>query len=490
MYPHLIVVRVIVVKKIKSCRVCGSHALSPVFLPSEDSVSPLRVPIPRTLKNSINKDHDTKNPVCTEKFVLCDPTLDSKACGLLQRETSSKPENLSYIPSATFRMNRDHLRAAATEALELISGRDCAALDIGCNDGTLLSYYPRWVDRFGVDTDPCVSQIGEWAWSAQAAFPSSELDQAFGSKKFDIITCISTFEYCEDPSKLLEAIKNRLVDDGILILETLYAPMIMTGNAIETLTPDISGLYSLAVLEQIIREKGMKIFRGALTSKEGGSIRLFITHDNVSEYDFDPWSERLARLWDEETVLALRERAPYQAFASRCHDARDEFQAMLSEIEKRAETVHILGTDKHAKILMDWSGAAGNVITHAVEIDTKRRIEHGASLPFSNIPQDHNIPIISEAQSRTLEPDYFLAPIHLKREMLEYWREAIQAGGKMIFATPNPHIVDSQNYTAEYGKIISQGDSAAGVETLRAILHATGGPRLISNNDNVTAKSA
>ncbi|MEZ5917432.1 MAG: hypothetical protein R3C40_07705 [Parvularculaceae bacterium] len=55
---------------------------------------------------------------------------------------------------------------------ELISGRDCAALDIGCSDGTLLSFYPRWVDRYGVDTLDDVDQIGSWAWSAKAAFPS------------------------------------------------------------------------------------------------------------------------------------------------------------------------------------------------------------------------------------------------------------------------------------------------------------------------------
>ncbi|MEZ5917434.1 MAG: hypothetical protein R3C40_07715 [Parvularculaceae bacterium] len=41
----------------------------------------------------------------------------------------------------------------------------------------------------------------------------------------------------------------------------------------------------------------------ALTDKDGGSIRLFITHD-TEDYDFDPWYERLM-VWDE-SALSLR----------------------------------------------------------------------------------------------------------------------------------------------------------------------------------------
>jgi len=460
-----------VAKKIKSCRVCGSKALSPIFIQSENTFSLF--------------EKRTAPPGNPEKFVLCDPTLDAKACGLVQREALNIETQFPEIPSNTFRINRDHLRAAATEALELISGRDCSALDIGCNDGTLLSYFPRWVDRFGVDSDPSIETIGEWAWTAQCEFPSTDIDKAFGTKTFDIITCISTFETINDPSLLLDAVKERLVNDGVFVLETLYAPMLMANNNIEALTSNITALYSLGVIEQLVREKGLKIFRGALTNKEGGSIRLFITHDDVTEYDFDPWSERLARLWDEETVLALRDRAPYQAFTNRSQDVYLGFQAMLERIEKRAESIYILGTDQQAEILLNWAGPFKKLITHAVEISPSQRQANNQS-GFQN----HNLRVITESECRAMEPDYLLVPAKLKREMLEYWRESIQAGGKIIFMSPEPHIVDSSNYTSEYGKTLSAGDSPAGVETLRGILHAVGGPRLISNNDEITAKSA
>ena len=38
------------------------------------------------------------------------------------------------------------------------------------------------------------------------------------------------------------------------------------------------------------------------------------------------------------------------------------------------------------------------------------------------------------------------------------------------------------NFASEYGKAINHGDGPAGAQTLRTILAAAGGPRLIADN--------
>ncbi len=405
------------------------------------------------------------------EYLLCDPSRDARACGLLQAAyvgATGDPAPSSRHPST-----RDHLRAAATEALELISGRDCAALDIGCNDGALLSYYPRWVERFGVDPCDHVEQVGEWAKTAKATFPSADFDGAFGDAKFDIITAISVFEHSDDPRKMLAAVKDRLVGDGVFVLETLYAPMVLTRNCIETLQAGVAAVYSLSALEWLVRETGMKIVKGALTAKEGGSIRLFITHKDNDELDFDPWSERLAKLWDEENVLAMRAIQPYQSFERRAQAVREAFVDMLEEIAARGECAHILGADAHTLALMRWAGPAAKVITAAVDTAEARE---------SNRLGGDGVRIISETESRAAEPDFLIAPARFKREMLERWREAILLGARMIFASPAPHVVTAGNYAGEYGKTVAGGDGPAGVEGLRAILAAAGGPRLVAEN--------
>lgn len=446
-------------KKISHCRACGSKALTAAFsLDLSEGRNPLWN---RSKRSSVD-------------YVFCDPSRDASACGFLQSVAPSPSREYGVEPSARHRSTRNHLRAVATEALELISGRDCRALDIGCNDGTLLSFYPRWVERVGVDPDGVSDEIGDWAQTVKAVFPSVEVDQALGKEKFDLITAVSVLEEIEEPLAFLLRAKSLLVEDGVLALETLYAPMTLTRNSVESLHHGVTGVYSLAVLEKLVRDAGLKIFRGTLTDKEGGSIRLFMTHVESNAYDFDPWYERLARLWDEENALAMRALQPYQAFEHRANEARDGFVRLLNEIADRGERIHLLGADIQAESLLAWAGPAA---THAIGA----AVDRGPARVGERLGGDGPL-IISETDCRAAEPDYLLAPARLKREMLERWRETIFIGGKLIFATPAPHIVTSSNYVAEFGKALAGGDGPGGVETLHAILHAAGGLRVIAED--------
>ena len=129
--------------------------------------------------------------------------------------------------------------------------------------------------------------------------------------------------------------------------------------------------------------------------------------------------------------------------------------------------------------LLRWAGPAGKAITAAVDTCVAREKERlGEKGPR----------IISESECRSVEPDFLIASSRYKREILERWREAVMLGAQIIFVTPSPHIVTSLNFASEYGKAINSGDGPAGAHTLRAILAAAGGPRLIA--DNPDAKTA
>lgn len=443
-------------KRITQCRGCGSKALTPAFRLAD--AGPPRADA-RGFGRRKRSDID---------FVLCDPAKDARACGLVQ-SGFERAALAASSASARYASRRAHLRRLATECLELISGRDCAALDIGCNDGALLSFYPRWVDRYGVDPSEHIEGIGDWAWTLREAFPSPALDRALGGKLFDIITASNVLEEVDAPRAFLKRIKSLLAPDGVFALETLYAPMTLMRAGVEQIAAGATALYSLAALERALRDAGFKIFRGALTDKEGGSIRLFATHEDNADHDFDPWYERLARLWDEENALALRTVQPYQAFERRALEARAEFADLLNAARDRGERVFLIGADGASAALLHWAGAAQEAVSAVIDEGSPE----GARLLGG--PQ-----ILNENEARGIEPDYFLVPASLKREALERWREAILLGARIIVATPAPHIVSKHNYAAELARALAVGDAAGEVETLRAILAAAGKPRLVS----------
>ncbi|MBI1393619.1 MAG: methyltransferase domain-containing protein [Alphaproteobacteria bacterium] len=465
-------------KLITNCRACGSTALTTAFSIAASYDASARA---GRKKRAATRFQDARGDASSIDYVVCDATVDANACGLLQRASADGDlADGMRPPSGAYRSTRNYLRGVATEALELISGRDCAAIDIGCCDGTLLSYYPRWVERHGVDAASSTESVGAWATTIRTPFPSRETEEAFRGRTFDIVTAVSVLEDLAEPRQFLTSAKSLMSSDGVLVVETLYAPMLLTRASAEPVFERRAAVYSLAALERLFRDCGLKIFRGILTDKDGGSIRLFAAHEGFDDYDFDPWYDRLASLWDEENALALRLAAPYQAFEHRIAVARAAFEATMAEIAQGGEVAHLVGAGPAAAELYAWAGASRGMIEAA--------IAH-----FDPGPDDRlcpgGPPIISEAEAQALEPDCLIAPVAYKRDMLERWREPILRGARMAFAGPRPHVVTSANYAAEFGKTLAGGDGSGGPETLRSILSAVGGPQIVLDGGKVAAGS-
>ena len=161
----------------KTCRVCGSSALTPVINLGEQH-----------LQGSFVKPGKEEPPLrkIALSLVRCDPTKDEKACGLLQMEHTVPPEVLYsayWYRSGTNQTMRNHLQEITEEAASLIGKSNARVLDIGCNDGTLLKCYPQDFIKFGVDPSDVAQEITGDITAIQDIFPFRRTDQAFTRRK-------------------------------------------------------------------------------------------------------------------------------------------------------------------------------------------------------------------------------------------------------------------------------------------------------------------
>ena len=200
--------------KRKTCRVCGSSALTPVINLGDQH-----------LQGSFVKPGNEMPPLRKIPLSLlrCDPTKDEKACGLLQMEHTVPPEILysSYwYRSGTNNTMRTHLKGIVDEVVSIVRKDKCSVLDIGCNDGTLLGSYPKGFRRYGVDPSDVAQEIDKKAVTViQDIFPSDELLCCLKGGKLDIITSIAMFYDLEDPVSFAKGIKNILAPDGVWVFE-------------------------------------------------------------------------------------------------------------------------------------------------------------------------------------------------------------------------------------------------------------------------------
>jgi len=138
-------------------------------------------------------------------MVRCDPGRDENACGLVQMKHIVPPKVLYhkyYYQSGINQSMRDNLSgiAALAEASIALQPSDIV-LDIGCNDGTLLSSYKtKGLRLLGIDPSDVALMAREKGFQVVNDFFSARaFKTAYAKEKAPVITGISIFYDLEDP---------------------------------------------------------------------------------------------------------------------------------------------------------------------------------------------------------------------------------------------------------------------------------------------------
>jgi hypothetical protein len=204
-------------------------------------------------------------------------------------------------------------------------------------------------------------------------------------------------------------------------------------NAYDTICHEHLEYYSLAVLEFILKQAGMRIFRAEPNAINGGSIRCFAAHGRHFGLDRQEYAEGLRALREQEFDLGLDTDRPYRDFQDRINAHRDELRALLRKLKQEGKRIHIYGASTKGNTILQWCGIDNNIIDCAADRNPDK---HGARTLGTDIP------IVSEAESRAMKPDYYLVlPWHFRDEFLEREREALARGVGMIFPLPTIEIV-------------------------------------------------
>ncbi len=411
----------------RTCRVCGSTALTRVIDLGEQN-----------LQGSFVKP-DEKNPPLRKigtTLVRCNPMLDENACGLLQMEHTVPPQILysSYwYRSGTNATMRNHLKDIAEKAMDFIKKNSATVLDIGCNDGTLLSNYPASFVKYGVDPSDVAQEIGKGVTVIQDVFPSKELNKVIKNEKFDVITSIAMFYDLEDPVSFSKEIKKVLSEDGIWISEMSYMPLMLNMNSYDTICHEHLEYYSLAVIENILKRADMKVVDVELNNINGGSLRFYATHVDNFKYKNEDSYERLRDFRQEEFDLALDTDEPYRNFQDRINVHKHELITVLKNLKKEGKSIHIYGASTKGNTILQWCGIDNRIIDFAAERNPDK---------YGAFTLGTDIPIISEEESRKLKPDYYLVlPWHFKEEFLEREKKTLEAGSAFIFPLPKVDII-------------------------------------------------
>ncbi len=414
------------ISKVNKCRVCGNTSLTKVIDLG-----------PQYLQGSFIKPGKELPP--TEKIdcsiLWCNQELIPGGCGLLQMEHSVPPEILYdayWYRSGTNQTMRRHLSEIASSAQSYLQTSQAKVLDIGCNDGTLLLNYPEYFEKFGCDPSDVAQEV-QHAKVVQDIFPSIALSELLGDNKMDIITSIAMFYDLEDPVAFARNIKSHLAPKGIWIFEMSYMPTMINLDSFDTICHEHLEYYSLNVLNTICTIAGLKITKIFFNDINGGSIRCYTTHIENTTYDQEVDLKLINEKIQEEIVLGFNTILPYLEFQKRIEIIKYDLNSLLKKLKNEGNSIHIYGASTKGNTILQWCEIDNSLIDFAAERNPDK---------YGAMTLGTEIPIISEADSRAMNPDYYLVlPWHFKEEFIEREKELIEKGTKFIFPLPKIEII-------------------------------------------------
>lgn len=402
-------------KSIKKCRSCSFSKLVDILSLGEQYLSDFS-------KKDYKPD---KSPL---DLVLC------RGCNLLQLKNtvSSKllyTERYGYKSGINNTM-REELKQVVDKVQKKISSNEkITVLDIGANDGTLLSYYPKSFFKIAIEPiKKFANECKEYADVVINDFFSFKSYRFKVKKKADIITAISCFYDIGNPNDFVRDVKKILRKDGIFAIQQNYLVGMLMNNAFDNIVHEHLEYYSLLSLENLLSRHGLEIFHVEESAINGGSFITFISHKEIRSIQ-----ESVFRWREYEKALKLGQVKIYKDFAKRVKKNSKDIFNLIKKLVNDGKTVYAYGASTRGNTLLQFYNLNNKLIKAAVERNSEKWGKRIMSL---------DIPIISEQQARREKPDYMLVlPWFFKEEFLEREKSYLKNGGHFIFPLPKIEVI-------------------------------------------------
>lgn len=411
--------------EIFSCRSCNSGNLKQIISLGEQYIVGF-------------VDSKSEGVKCPLELVLC------QECMLLQLKHNASPEVMwgekYWYRSSINKMIRDDLKDIAEKSKRFVHLKEGnIVVDIGCNDGTLLEFYPKDnVKKVGFEPSKNVAleAKSKGFHIINDFFNANSFKKNFGNEKAKIVTAISMFYDLENPNKFLEDVREILDDDGLFVIQQNYLVKMFENNAFDNICHEHREYYSFHSLNNLLKRHGLGVFDVELNEINGGSIRTYIKKTGSKGLKIAKGAEdRINEIIKKETLMELEKEKPYLDFASRIDSIKKEILSFIEEEKRKGRKICALGASTRGNVILQYFGLGPEHIDVAFD---KNPDKEGKMLVGSWIPITHPKNIEKH------NPHYQLVLIwHIFGGVGEDEKEFLKKGGKFIIPLPKMRIIEN-----------------------------------------------
>jgi DNA-binding Lrp family transcriptional regulator len=354
-------------------------------------------------------------------------------CGLLQLDHTVPKETMfgdhCYLSGMTQTLKNHFYEVADENVKQFEIQPSDLVVDIGGNDGTQLQQYQKCgiENVLNVECAERVSEISRenGVKTITEYFNKECVKDHIGEKTVKLFNASGVFFHLEELHSVIDGIKLALRDDGVLIVQFMYAGTMVEKLNFDTIYHEHLCYYTMGSLNNLVAPYGLEIFDAYYSEIHSGSIIAKITHKGGK---LDKKTSRYQELLEKDKKYTPES---FKDFADKVRKQRSSLKDLLEQLKSSGKTIYAYGAPAKGNTLLNYFGISASLVDKAVEIN---EMKIGNFLPQSHIPITREI--------KEDRPDYYLLLSHnFADEIINKNKDIIENGTKFIIPFPQIQIV-------------------------------------------------
>ncbi len=356
-------------------------------------------------------------------------------CGLVQLVDVVPAEVLfhdyPYLTGVSSPM-RTHFAALAEDvAQEYHVGPGSLVVDIGSNDGTLLSGFRRFGPKtLGVEPAANVAAMANAAGIQtinQFFGPALAEEIARTRGPAQVVLATNVFAHVHDLDRFLQAVSVMLAAEGVLVIEVPYLVDMLNNTEFDTIYHEHLSYFAVRPMVALFSRFGMGIIDLTRQRVHGGSIRVAVQKSRA------PQTPVVAQILNEEAERGLDSMRIYRDFAERVRMIGQELVDLLRSLRARGMRTVGYGAPAKGNTLLNFCKVGPDLLEYLVDATPAKQGRFSPGM---------HVPVVPDTRFQADRPDYaLLLAWNYADEILRKEAAYRERGGKFITPFPRPAIL-------------------------------------------------
>lgn len=360
-------------------------------------------------------------------------------CWLVQLGEFESPENIfsDYAYFSSYSSGwLEHAREYVCHMMEDYGiGKNSYVVEIASNDGYLLQYFKeKEIPVLGIEPAKNVAVVAR-----EKGIPT--ISEFFGEalakklctegKKADLLLGNNVLAHVPDINDFVEGMSFLLKDEGIITLEFPHLLNLMEKRQFDTIYHEHFSYISLLAAQRIFSAHGLRVFDVEEFPTHGGSLRLFVCHENSVMHST---SQKVWHLIEKERQAGLDQVETYLRFSEHVRQIKYDLLTCLIDLKRSGKSIVGYGAAAKGNTLLNYCGIGIEFLDFVVD---KNPHKQNVLLPGSRIP------VYAPDKLKQIRPDYVLIlPWNIEEEIKKDIRSLCNWPIKFIVPIPDVHVTE------------------------------------------------